>query len=52
MKTDGNFVVYNANNVPVWDSGTEQKGGIRLILQGDGNLVTNSFKALYIRCTY
>ncbi len=40
MQTDGNLVLYNANNVPLWFTGT---GGINnsshLTLQTDGNLV-------------
>jgi hypothetical protein len=32
-------VVYNANNQALWASGTYGKGGNRLVMQDDGNLV-------------
>jgi hypothetical protein len=40
MQTDGNLVVYNASNKPVWATNTLGKGGTYVIIQGsDGNLV-------------
>ncbi len=45
LQTDGNLVVYNQFNVPVWNSGTFNTGTNNyLSLQDDGNLVLyNSF---------
>lgn len=41
MQTDGNFVVYDADNQPVWNSGTSQYAAdyIWLRAQRDGNVV-------------
>ena len=39
MQTDGNLVLYTANNTPVWQS-TATGGAAHLIVQTDGNLVT------------
>lgn len=36
---DGNLVVYNAANDPLWDSGTGNKGATRFVFQKDGNAV-------------
>ncbi|XP_029955683.1 mannose-specific lectin-like [Salarias fasciatus] len=37
FQDDGNFVIYGWK--PVWDSGTANTEGVRLCMQGDGNLV-------------
>ena len=37
LQSDGNFVVYTAQNHPIWASGTS--GGTLLVAQGDGNIV-------------
>jgi hypothetical protein len=40
LQGDGNFVVYRAgNNTALWASNTPGKGGTKLIMQADGNLV-------------
>ena len=39
MQSDGNFVVYSADNRPLWWSGTNGHPGARLVVQNDGNLV-------------
>ncbi len=39
FQTDGNLVMYNPANKPVWASGTHNKNGVRLTMQKDGNLV-------------
>ncbi len=39
MQGDGNLVVYNHSNKPVWQSGTHGSGANKLVVQGDGNLV-------------
>lgn len=41
LQSDGNFVVYNSENIPTWNSNTCNKGyGDKyLVLQDDGNLV-------------
>ncbi len=40
MQDDGNFVLYSANNMPAWATGTHGAGGgVRLVLQDDRNLV-------------
>lgn len=39
LQSDGNVVLYNASNRPLWASNTVGKGGVTLNLQGDGNLV-------------
>lgn len=38
-QTDGNLVIYNAANQPVWSSGTLGRGVGRTLMQDDGNLV-------------
>ena len=38
MQPDGNFVLYDSNNTPLWNANTENKGGYRLTLETDGNL--------------
>lgn len=50
MQSDGNFVVYNSANKPLWNTRTEGQGGYRINLQAsDGNLVlyTGSGHALW-----
>jgi hypothetical protein len=39
LQKDGNAVVYNRNNKPIWNSGTQGKVVTSLLLQNDGNLV-------------
>jgi hypothetical protein len=39
MQTDGNLVLYNTENVALWNSGTNGKPVTMCIMQGDGNLV-------------
>ncbi|MBN8632005.1 MAG: hypothetical protein J0L76_14260 [Rhodobacterales bacterium] len=39
MQGDGNFVVYRANGVPKWATGTDGRAIGGIIMQGDGNLV-------------
>jgi hypothetical protein len=39
MQDDGNFVLYDQNNQPVWASGTAGNPGADLAVQEDGNLV-------------
>lgn len=39
MQLDGNLVIYNAANTPVWASNTYGNNGARLVMQQDGNLV-------------
>ncbi len=39
MQGDGNFVLYDQNNDPVWASGTAGNPGADLAVQEDGNLV-------------
>jgi hypothetical protein len=39
MQGDGNFVVYNADGLPVWWSATEGNDGARLFVQDDANVV-------------
>jgi len=38
-QTDGNFVIYNSSNRPIWASNTSRRRSNRLIMQSDGNLV-------------
>ena len=42
MQYDGNFVLYTANNVARWHTGTDFKPANHLLLQDDGNLVIYS----------
>ena len=44
MLDDGNLVVYNSQNAPIWSSGTNNRGPgpFRLHMQGDSNLVLYS----------
>merc|ERR1711998_717604 len=37
MQGDGNLVLYNADNDPLWASGTAGEHGAHCILQGDGH---------------
>ena len=39
FQTDGNFVIYNAWNYVIWNSGSQNRGGSVLYFQGDGNVV-------------
>lgn len=39
MQDDGNFVLYNPSNIPIWATGTQGNPGAQLILQDDRNLV-------------
>jgi len=39
LQTDGNLVVYNASNQPIWSSGTNGRSVAYLAMQGDSNLV-------------
>src|SRR5215216_4697133 len=39
MQTDGNFVLYDALNRPVWATGTENNPGAYVTLQDDLNIV-------------
>ena len=39
MQTDGNFVLYDHNDGPVWDSDTDGHPGAYLAIQDDGNMV-------------
>ncbi len=46
MQNDGNLVLYDKNNKPIWDSGSVDKiGDYFLALQDDGNLVI--YKGIY-----
>ena len=38
MQNDGNLVLYNGNNSPIWATGTVGSGD-HFIMQGDGNAV-------------
>lgn len=38
-QVDGNFVLYDADNIALWSSGTYKKNSTVLALQSDGNLV-------------
>jgi hypothetical protein len=42
LQTDGNVVLYNANQAALWSTDTQGKGGKKLVLQSDGNLVLYS----------
>lgn len=39
MQDDGNFVLYDQNNEPVWASNTDGFPGAYVSVQDDGNLV-------------
>ena len=39
LQGDGNFVVYDSGNRPVWASGTDGSGAVHVLMQADGNLV-------------
>lgn len=39
VQSDGNFVLYNAANAPLWHTATNGNPGARLVMQSDGNLV-------------
>lgn len=39
MQGDGNFVIYNWADGPVWSSNTYGNPGSKLVMQDDGNLV-------------
>ena len=42
MQENGNLVIYDATNLPVFDTGTSGNPGSRLIVQNDGNVVIYS----------
>jgi len=42
MQGDGNLVVYGLDSRPLWNTGTWNNPGAKLIMQGDGNLVIYS----------
>lgn len=42
MQSDGNFVIYNWADSPVWATGTYGNPGARVDMQSDGNLVVYS----------
>jgi hypothetical protein len=42
MQQDGNVVLYNSNHAAIWATNTARKGGERLVMQNDGNLVLYS----------
>jgi len=42
MQFDGNFVVYDADETPVWNAFTAGNPGAYLTVQGDGNVVIYS----------
>jgi hypothetical protein len=39
MQDDGNFVLYDQDNAPVWASNTDGNPGAYLAVQDDGNVV-------------
>ena len=39
MQSDGNFVLYDQHNAPVWASNTAGSPGAYLAIQDDGNMV-------------
>jgi len=39
MQGDGNLVIYDTSNKPLWSSGTAGRGVSKFIMQEDGNLV-------------
>ena len=39
LQTDGNFVVYSASNVALWNSGTNGTGAERLDMEDDGRII-------------
>ena len=39
MQSDGNFVIYNWADQPVFDTNTDGSGATRIVQQSDGNLV-------------
>jgi RHS repeat-associated protein len=41
MQGDGNFVVYNSSNQPIWASGTNNQPGLTLTLGSGGDLALN-----------
>ena len=49
MQRDGNFVVYNSVNQPLFDTGTflKTRKGTSIRLQNDGNLVLHGIAPLY-----
>lgn len=40
---DGEFVLYNSNAVPMWNTGTKGSGASHLLLKDDGNLYLECF---------
>jgi hypothetical protein len=51
MQTDGNLVVYTAENKPVWNAVTQGHPGAYFAVQGDSNIVvySDAGKALWAR---
>lgn len=50
LQGDGNLVVYRADGMPLWHTGTNGQGPVQLRLQDDGNLVlynTSTWKPLW-----
>lgn len=39
FQPDGNFVLYNSQNVPLWNTGTQGSGADLAVMQSDGNFV-------------
>ena len=44
LQEDSNLVLYDAQDEPIWSSGTAGTGAESLIMQSDGNLVLYSNK--------
>jgi hypothetical protein len=51
FQTDGNLVIYEGNT-PVWNTRTDGKGGVRLDMQNDGNLVLYCADNTYVWATH
>lgn len=54
MQNDGNLVLYDANNDPIWSSDTYQENGngqYELVLQNDRNLVLYAKNPLWSTST-
>jgi len=45
LQEDGNLVLYNAEDEPIWSTGTVGSGAESLVMQSDGNLVLYSSKS-------
>lgn len=46
LQGDGNFVIYDSENVPLWFTGTGGNPGASLVVQSDGNIVLYSAAGL------